>query len=873
MRVSLSRLSASKLTKVLFLASSALTAPIAVSQAAMAQDASNVAQPAADAPAVPDSEIIVTAQKRSESLQNVPISIQALSTRKLDQLNITSFNGYAQQLPSVTFQALGGTPGTNVVYMRGVASGGDGNHSGSLPSVGVYLDEQPVTTIGGNLDVHIYDIARIESLSGPQGTLYGASSEAGTIRIITNKPNTTKFEGRIDTEINTVHKGGVGGKVEGMINVPISEIAALRIVGFYQRDAGFIDNVPGCRSFIPEATSQACTAKAGGIVVNNAPFVKKNYNDTETAGGRAALKVDLSSSWTATPSVIYQDTRSHGSYGYDPKVGDLQVQHFYPEYRRDRFIQAALTIEGKIANWDLTYAGAYLDRKDFQSSDYTDYAEAYDSLYSSVGGLAGYFYYQDKNGKTIDPRQNVVGSDHFKKMSQELRIASPASARLRLVAGLFFQRQSNDIHQDYQIPGLAPLLSVNGMPGTIWLTQQHRVDKDYAAFGELSYDILPKVTLTAGGRVFKYDNSLIGFFGFGRNPAFVQGAVGNPPPNAAGSSRTGVAQCFTTTGVRLRDAQLAGQANTTLLPAAVAGSPCTDLGVYSNGTVNPVKATGDGATYRFNATWKPSRDLLLYGTVSRGFRPGGINRRAGVTPYQPDYLINYELGFKATLADGLLRINGAIYQQDWQKFQFSFLGANSFTEIHNGPNARIRGFEIDSTLNTGPFTMNVAAAYTDAKTRQNLCLFDDATFTCAAVGGNGNMVSAPKGTRLPITPQFKASGTARYTVPMGSAKVYGQFNATYQSSASSDIRTAIYEVFSGNVINPAAQLGRLPAFGQINLAIGSEWDRLSLEAFVQNVADERGQLSRFQECGSCGQRPYIVSTSPRTFGIRAGAKF
>ena len=869
------RVSLSKLSKVLFLASSALTAPAALSSAAMAQNAPQAAKPAADAPAVPDSEIIVTAQKRSESLQNVPISIQALSTKKLDQLNITSFNNYAQQLPSVTFQALGGTPGTNVVYMRGVASGGDGNHSGSLPSVGVYLDEQPVTTIGGNLDVHIYDIARIESLSGPQGTLYGASSEAGTIRIITNKPDTTKFEGRIDTELNTVHHGGVGGKVEGMINLPISEIAALRVVGFYQRDAGFIDNVPGCRSFLPEPTSNGCKAVNGGIVVNNAAFVKKHYNDTETAGGRAALKVDLSSSWTATPSVIYQDTRSHGSYGFDPKVGDLQVQHFYPEYRRDRFIQAALTIEGKIGNWDLTYAGAYLDRKDFQSTDYTDYAEAYDSLYSSAGGLAGYFYYQDKNGKTIDPRQNVIGTDHFKKQSQELRIASPAANRLRLVAGLFYQRQTNDIHQDYQIPGLGPLLSVNGLPGTIWLTQQHRVDKDYAAFGELSYDILPKVTLTAGGRVFRYDNSLIGFFGFGRNPAFVQGAASNPPPNAAGSSRTGVAQCFTTSGVRLRDAQTAGQANTTLLPAAVAGGPCTDLGVYSNGTVNPVKATGDGATYRFNATWKPSRDLLFYGTVSRGFRPGGINRRAGIPAYKPDYLINYELGFKTTLADGAVRINGAIYQQDWQKFQFSFLGANSFTEIHNGPNARIRGAEIDATINAGPLTFNAAAAYTDAKTRQSLCLGDDPTFRCVGTldSGQPNIVSAPKGTRLPITPEFKFSETLRYTVPMGAAKVYGQVNATYQSSAASDIRTAIYEVFSGNIINPAAQLGRLPAFGQVNLAIGADLDRLSLEFFVQNVGDTRGQLSRFQECGSCGQRPYIVTTTPRTFGVRAGAKF
>ena len=138
---------------------------------------------------VPDqTEIIITATKREENLQNVPISVQVLGTRKLDQLNISNFEEYTKQLPSVSYQT-SAQPGFTVVYMRGVATGGDGNHSGSLPSVGTYLDEQPVTTIGGTLDVHIYDIARIESLAGPQGTLYGASSEAGTIRIITNKPD------------------------------------------------------------------------------------------------------------------------------------------------------------------------------------------------------------------------------------------------------------------------------------------------------------------------------------------------------------------------------------------------------------------------------------------------------------------------------------------------------------------------------------------------------------------------------------------------------------------------------------------------------------------------------------------------------------
>jgi iron complex outermembrane recepter protein len=830
-------------------------------------------------------EIVVTAQKRAENLQNVPISITALGTQKLEDLNISDFKTYAQQLPSVSFQPganAGGNPGQTVVYMRGVAAGGEGNHSGSLPAVGIYLDEQPVTTVGGNLDIHIYDIARIESLAGPQGTLYGASSEAGTIRIITNKPSTGGFEGRVDGEINTVAKGGVGGKIEGMINAPLSDRAAVRLVGFYQRDAGYIDNVAGTRTFCGGTNFDANgNCIHDGISVNNAAFVKKDYNPTDIFGGRAALKVDLDDSWTVTPSVMYQETRSHGVYGFDPRVGDLQVQHFFPEFRNDKFIQAALTIEGKIGNWDLTYAGAYLDRKANQSQDYTDYSEAYDSLYQSVGGLAYYFYLQNAAGTTIDPRQKVISIDHFKKLSQELRIASPSDKPLRLVAGLFFQRQTNAIHQDYQVAGLAPLLSVNGLPGTLWLTQQNRVDKDYAAFGEVSYDVAPTLTLTAGGRYFKYDNSLIGFFGFGRNPAYLTGpdgdkVPGSPPPNGAGSSKTGVAGCFTTSGLRLRDAQMAGQANTALLPAAIDGSPCTNLATFANGALSPVRAKDTGFTWRFNATWKPNSDFLIYATASKGFRPGGINRRADVPPYAADFLTNYEIGWKTSPAPGF-RFNGAVYMQDWKSFQFSFLGANSFTEIHNGPDARSYGVEMDLSYNSGPLNLSLAGAYTDAKTRRNLCQFDDATFTCdptlPTIDGRPNLISAPKGTRMPITPKFKLSGTARYTVEMGRAKVHGQLNATHQSSAASDIRTAIYEIFSSDIINPAAQLGRLEAFTTVNLALGAEWDKFSFEAFVSNAFDERGQASRFQECGSCGQRPYIVPVTPRTIGLRAGYEF
>jgi outer membrane receptor protein involved in Fe transport len=844
--------SCTRTTVALLLASTAVLA-----MPAFAQET----PPASDQKATADTDysndIVVTAQKRSENLQDVPIAIQAFGTQKLDDLNITDFKEYSTLLPQVTFSPSQGegAPGKNVVNMRGVTSGGDGNHSGSLPTVGVYLDEQPVSTIGGNLDVHIYDIARIEALSGPQGTLYGASSEAGTLRIITNKPDTSGFYGRMDAEVNSVDHGGVGGKIEGMLNMPLSSSAALRVVGFYERDAGYIDNVEGTRTFVTpvlDGAGNPVTDPSGaietkpGITVNNAALVKKNYNDTETWGGRAALKVDLDSNWTVTPSVIYQENRTHGMYAYDPSVGDLQVQHFYPEYGRDRFIQAALTIEGKLGNWDITYAGAYLDNKDLSVTDYTDYAEAYDAYYASagLGGIAGYQHFVDSSGNTIDPRQTVIGTDHFKKLSQEFRVASPSTDRFRVVAGAFYQHQSNLIHQDYEVPGLAPDVSVTGHPGTLWLTQQYRVDRDYAMFGEASYDILPNLTLTAGGRAFIYDNSLIGFFGFG---------AGNP-----GGSDTGENRCIATDGLPITGyGNVPASATGVPLPPAVAGGPCTDLARYVNGVgLEPIEASGQGFTHRLNLTWKATPDVMLYATWSRGFRPGGINRRSDVAAYEPDYLTNYEIGWKTTFLGGRAHFNGAIYQENWKNFQFSYLGPNSLTIVVNGPDARIRGAEMDANYNDGHLALTASGAYNTSKTLENLCQTPDPTFTCAS-----SEITAPAGTPLPITPKLKFNVTGRYTVPLGGAKAYAQVVLAHQSSAASDIRLA-----------EAALLGRLKPYNTADLSLGATWATFSLEVFAQNIWDERAQLGRFVECGSC-TRSYIITNTPRTIGLRGGFKF
>jgi iron complex outermembrane recepter protein len=809
-------------------------------------------------------DIVVTAQRREESLQDVPISIQALGTQKLDELNVTDFNDYTRLLPSVAFQST--SPGNTTVYFRGVASGGDGNHSGSLPSVGFYLDEQPITTIGGTLDVHIYDIARIEALAGPQGTLYGASSQAGTIRIITNKPDPSQFEGGVNAEINTVRKGGEGGKIEGFLNIPLNERIALRAVGFYRRNAGYIDNVPGTRSFI------------GGLSTTNAAFVEEDFNSVDTYGGRAALGIDLNDDWTATLSAIGQEQKSRGSFGYDLSLGDLKVQRFNDDRNRDRFIQTALTIQGKIGNWDLTYAGAYMHRKRNSSSDYIDYAEAYDQLYADYGGLAGYFYYQDNAGNTVLPQQIIAGSDNFKRHSQELRISSPADARFRVQGGIFYMRQSNDIFQDYQVRNLGNAVSVNQRPGTLWLTKQKRVDRDYAIFGEASFDITDRLTITGGLRGYKFDNTLIGFFGFGRNPG-VDPDDGRPftatPFNAAGSSRTGVAGCFQADGRTLR--QVINDSNNTpqLLPGVVPGTFCTNLADVVNGKLRPKRTKDEGLLYRVNLTWKPIEDKLLYATVSKGFRPGGINRRAGVPEYAADFLKNYELGWKTTWGRSF-RWNGAVYYQQWQDFQFSFLGENSFTVIQNGPDARIYGVETDVTWTPVPdLTLNASAAYTDAKTEQVLCAGAGVT-ACT-----GDDVTSRKGIRLPITPKFKASATARYEFEMGDWKPFIQTAVTHSSSAFADLRERTVGA-AGAVFNPRVQLGKLPSWTTVDLAVGTAWNRFTAEIFAQNLFDERAETTRFVQCGSCYPaaggfagfgRTYAVVQRPRTIGVRAGYRF
>ncbi len=836
---------------------------------AMAQAGSKA--PTKDKTATLDT-ITVTAQKRKENLQKVPISIQVLDTKKLTELNIKSFDDYAKMLPSVSYSSV--APGFGQVYMRGVSSGGDGNHSGPLPSVGIYLDEEPITTIDGALDIHVYDVARVEALSGPQGTLYGSSSQAGTLRIITNKPDPSKFAAGYSLEANTLSGGGNGYVAEGFLNQPINDHTAIRLVGWKEHDAGWIDNVASSRTFptsgITVDNGPGCVGSPTSVCTHNA---KKNYNDVDIAGARAALKIDINDNWTITPAVMGQYENQNGSFASDSRFGTQSLSHAYADTSNDRWVQAALTVEGKIGNFDVTYAFADLNRHVDVASDYSDYSFWYDTL----AGYGAYIF--DNSGAVINPSQHIQGRDGYHKVSHELRISSPKEDRLRFIGGVFAQSQSHDIMQDYVIDGFSPGLSNTGWPGSLWLTKQVRKDNDNALFGELSYDLTDKLTATVGGRYFRVDNSLKGYFGFSQGyfplSAFHDSDHDAPVPPY------GEAACVAQFGAD---------------PAAWTkfhGAPCTVF----NKTVKE-----HGSIGKVNLNYQITPDAMIYGTWSEGFRPGGINRRGTLPPYLSDFLTNYEFGWKTTWFDHRLSWNGAVFREDWKDFQFAVLGANGLTEIRNAGQARINGFE--TSLNwAATYNLHLSGgfSYYDAKLTANYCGFTAANGTPVTIcppgtiipdtsddDNDGGTVPGPQalaGTRLPVTPKVKGNLTARYTFDAGDYEAYVQGSFVGVGRRTSDLRVSGFDPVGGPQTHaPATIQGDLAGYGTTDFAAGFKKNGWSVDFFLKNAFNKRAPLTRFLQCAEkvCGNPDqvsglapdiYTVYSQPRSFGVTFSQEF
>ncbi len=842
-------------------------------------------------------EVVVTAQKRTENLQDVPISILALGNEQLEQLQVSNFQDYVKMLPSVTSQpGLQSGAGFASVYMRGVVTGGDGQATTSQPSVGMYLDEQPITTIQGNLDIHMYDIARVEALAGPQGTLYGASSQAGTIRIITNKPDPSGFAAGYALEGNSVDADDTGYVAEGFVNLPVGDKAAIRLVGWTRYDAGWIDNVASTRTFPGD---QGTTLD--DFQVSNSSYAKENYNTVETYGARAALRIELNDSWTLTPTLSMQNQEGKGSWGDDlsqcavvvydefdvapgynlvvpcptgvtnayqasSAAGNYNTRRFREEFTKDEWYQAGLTIEGKIGNFDLTYSGNYLNRDVLGSFDYSDYSYWYDNLYTT-----GYFasLFLDNAGARPNPAHSFTNDDGYTKQSHELRISSAPDKRVRAMLGFFWQKQEHDFYQQFgNIAGLADRMvmnstvnivngggaGTNAFPGVVYLNSMDREDKDKAVFGQVSFDLTDRLELTLGARYFEPEVTVRGFFGFGLgfNRRCAPGVTENPPtctPPIPGSTEPGAVAnggdgAYSTIGRRWsRNGEWRCPSQ-----ADYNDTPCqnVDKGISESDHIA-----------RLNLTFKATEDALLYATWSEGYRPGGINRNPFAGDYTSDFLTNWEAGWKTQWMNRRLQFNGAVFLEEWDDFQVSFTGANGITQVANGPSAEILGTEMQLLwLATDKLMLSAAAAYYDSELKDDFANFDAA--------GNVTGISAPAGTSLPVTPDFKGNLVARYTFDLGQFEAHLQGAYAYTGSRSSSLDLA------DNAIT-----GDIPSSSTLDLSAGIRNDKYAVDLFVQNATDEDAVVYKTSNCATnvCGYQTYGVRHRPRTIGIKFSQDF
>ena len=765
-------------------------------------------------------EVLVTAQKREQSLQDVPISIQVLGNKQLENLNVRGFEDFIDFLPTVSYTS-GGGPGFAQVYMRGIASGGDGNHSASMPSVGYYLDEQPVTTINQVLDIYMYDIARVETLSGPQGTLYGQGSQSGTIRIITNKPVIGESLGGYDVEANFTKSGDPGYNLNGFWNFPLGERAAIRLVAWHEKSGGFIDNVLTTMHF-PGPQSNT---------IDNSSFTKKNFNEAKTTGLRALLKIDLNDNWSITPGIIVQNADVDGEWAHNPEFfGDLETGKLWPPTGTDDWYQASLTLDGSIGDVDVVYAGAYLDRQqDYQYdySDYTEYWAYYQAYYSASEPWC--VYYND-DGECAIGTQYVDAENEFTRQSHELRFQSAQDQRFRWIGGLFYQKQEHNFDLQWTVPDSAVANSVVEGGNVVWQTYQIREDRDEAIFGELTFDFTEKLTGTFGARYFEYKNSLYGFNGFLRHCTgqYIDGEFVEIPEEDGGEIQY----------------------------------PCFDTRVLDD------VAKGNDWAFKGNLEYRIDDDKLIYVTYSEGFRAGGVNRARvpDIPKYEPDFVTNYEFGWKMTLADGAVRFNGAVYILDWDDFQFGFLDftVSNLTIVQNVGNSRTKGVEWD--LNWAVNDNNIltfAGSYNDAKLETDFWRTKD-------LEEAGDPPNAPKGTPMPYVPKWQLTGIWRSNFDIGTIPSFFQAAVAYTGTRWNDLDTL-------NV--PARR--KMDDYTLVNLSAGIEKDNWTLSFYLKNLLDERAEID-IEDPGYGGlpnlQRPpghkWTTTTNrPRSFGIQFSQRF
>ena len=706
-------------------AGSAIALAVAAAIAGLAVPAAPLLAAEAEASASEGLEvIIVTARKRAENLQDVPVSIDVLSKRDLSNLDIEGFDDYAQKVPSISFISTG--PGTQFLVMRGVADGSNPTYSNSS-ATGFFLDDMSTSWAGTQPDLHLYDIERIEVLNGPQGTTFGAGSMAGAVRYLTNKPDVDAFSAGVDFSGGAIKDGGENWTYEGFLNAPlIPGKLALRISAFSDSHGGFIDNRLTTRTWV------------NGAVSDNSAWARKDYNREHTEGGRIALQGVLNDNWSATLTYSFQRQNVLGAWDQDPNLPPRTVERFGPESNRFEAKMVDFHVDGDVGIADLVFASTYWSLPRRQQNEYSQYIENYQS-----GANEGVACLDDPvfgGGPYTDcnvPLQYYEYHTNPERWSNELRLVSKPGGRFHWLAGLYSEKtRDKNSGSTFYMPGLrtdSPAFQYynyysgtapgfTSLPPGEWYGYQTRSDYlQTTEFANISFDITDKFNVEAGAVHFKSDFSYYSSYG-----------------------------------------QFA--------------------------YVDTTSALTEGSSHKWNgklgASYKFSNTLMVYANFAQGFRDGGTNSGFpqscydnGVpSGYVPDTLNNYELGWKSTSLGGRLLWNGAAYLMKWKQLQtiiydVDICAPSSF--YVNVGDARIEGIE-----------SNVNYKFDDHWSMQASGSYNDSHLTSSPYAA----FQANVGERLPFAPFFNWSWNLRYELHLGTGlRGYAQLDMAHKGDMWNDL--------------------------------------------------------------------------------------
>jgi iron complex outermembrane receptor protein len=847
-------------------------------------------------------EILVTATKREASLQEVPVAVSALTEESLDQRGVANFSDYLIQLPNVS--AGGSGPGQNTIYIRGVASTTPNlttaGVAGLSPNVALYLDEQPMTQPGRNLDVYVADVNRVEVLAGPQGTLFGASSQAGVVRLITNEPDTSGLYGNVKAGASWMRDGEMNNNVNATLNLPITDTFAVRGVVFSDNKGGFIDNVHSTRSTAESARFRpAGTVRSNGTAVksfrggfqagadlsnvrfidaDNASLVEEDFNDTSYQGARVSALWDINPDWDLRVGAMQQKIDTEGTFYADPNLDDFEIQRFEAENMQDEFTNYNWTLEGRLGQLEVLYTGAFTERNTDQRIDYSDYlfigqyipyyiCDYYVSYTSYSPAGAGI-----PSGTCQSPNLYVKSKTKAEFQTHEFRIATDSDARVRLTAGAFISDLDLKERNDFAYPG-NKAIDVWGAgagdgfgftnnynydhytgynPGagpypadTIFRNDVQRTDKNVGIFGEVGFDLSDNLALTVGARWYDYEVDLLG----SANSSFCN--MGSSDANAYG---TNINDIYDGDGEVTWSYSGCGFSGHPVY--SMSNPPDQDDPNYTRimNTINaPDKAQDDGVISKVSLSWQPNDDQLWYLTWSEGFRTGLLNRPGGAYQSATNYTVpfdvksdavdNIELGWKLDLLDNSLRFNGSAFMIDITDLQTTIFDTSIVNLFFsdNAADAEVRGLEGDLTYVPSDELM-LGAAFSILDTE-----------ITAVKTPTGDVTV---GSELAYAPKFQSSLWARYEWPM--AKGWrGHFMPSVSHSAKS-----YSDIISINSME-------IDSWTMMNLSVGISDGGWMVEGFINNLTNEKVA----QGANYVNDRERVAYAPPTTAGVRFSYEF